>query len=635
MGFNPGMYRYLFSDSDDGKKQPLTRALMLRVLGYARPYTFQIIWMFVAIMVSTALGLIAPWLIKRLIDTVLPSRNLNQLNIVALALILIPFASAALSIYQRWMNAVIGEGVIFDLRVALYRHMQHMSLRFFTNTRVGELMSRLNNDVVNAQNAISNTIVQILTNLITVIATLAVMLIWEWRLTLIGLLVLPFFIWFAQRTANVLRGMIRQQMEYNANMNARMNETLNISGALLVKLFGHTRSEVEQFESNAAHVRDIGIRQAVVGVQLFALLGQIGAIGTAVIFWIGGYFVIQGDITIGTIVAFGTYLTQLYGPLQALASAPVVFTTSVVSFERVFEVVDLPLDIAEKPNAIELKNVQGNLTFERVSFDYNAIHGGLLQDVERVGQGQPAAPKPQTADAEGESVHHQARTQALTDISFNIRSGELVALVGPSGAGKTSMTYLIPRLYDPIDGRILIDGIDIRDVGLSSLAANIGMVTQETYLFNDTIGNNLRYAKLDATQAELEAAAKAANIHDFIMGLENGYDSVVGERGYRLSGGEKQRIAIARVILKNPRILVLDEATSHLDSESEALIQDALSTIMQGRTSLVIAHRLSTVRAANEILVMDRGMIVERGSHETLLEKGGLYRHLYETQFGE
>ena len=255
--------------------------------------------------------------------------------------------------------------------------------------------------------------------------------------------------------------------------------------------------------------------------------------------------------------------------------------------------------------------------------------------MERVGQGQPTAPKPQASDAEGESVHHQARTQALTDISFSIRSGELVALVGPSGAGKTSMTYLIPRLYDPVDGRILIDGVDIRDVGLSSLAANIGMVTQETYLFNDTIGNNLRYAKLDATQAELEVAAKAANIHDFIMGLENGYDSVVGERGYRLSGGEKQRIAIARVILKNPRILVLDEATSHLDSESEALIQDALSTIMQGRTSLVIAHRLSTVRAANEILVMDRGMIVERGTHETLVENGGLYRHLYETQFGE
>lgn len=654
MGMSGGMYRYLFNNSDDTKGKKVTWGLVKRVLAYARPYTKQIILMFGAILFSTGLGLLSPLIIRELIDNVIPNGNLTQLNQLALMLVMIPLVSAVFNVYQRWQNAKVGEGVIYDLRVALYEHMQKMSLRFFTNTRTGELMSRLNNDVVNAQGAISNTIVEIITNLLTVVATLAVMLTIEWRLTIIGLLVLPGFIFFANRVGQRLRALIRGAMELNADMNARMNETLNVSGALLVKLFGRREDENQGFERDAADVRDIGIERAFVGVQLFAFIGQIGAIGTAVVFWVGGYFVITSDaLTVGTIVAFGQYLARLYGPLQALATAPVTFVTSVVSFERVFEVIDLPLDIHEKPDAHKFQKVNGEIIFKDVSFDYNAVQGGLLSDVERVGQagehtksgkrkgnenGKPTnddgTPPTEDATADAtEGVRHQARERALTDISFHLAPGELAALVGPSGAGKTTMTYLLPRLYDPTEGHISIDGHDLRDVALDSLAENIGMVTQETYLFHDTLMNNILYARPDATTEQVHEAARAANIHDFIMGLPEGYDTVAGERGYRLSGGEKQRIAIARVILKDPRILVLDEATSHLDSESEALIQDALSRVMVDRTALVIAHRLSTIRAADVILVMDRGQIVERGTHDELLALNGLYAELHATQF--
>ncbi len=644
-----GMYRYVFNDGPDKETPKVTWALVRRVMTYARPYTGKIAAMLVLILVSTGLGLISPLIIRELIDNVLPNNNLTRLNQLALALLVIPLFSAVLRIVQRWLNASVGEGVIYDLRVSLYKHMQRMSLRFFTNTRTGELMSRLNSDVVNAQDAISNTTVDILTNAFTVIATIIVMLQLEWRLTIIGLVVLPGFIYAAQVVGQRLRALVREAMEYNADMNARMNETLNVSGALLVKLFGRRADETRAFSQDAAEVRDIGIRRAIVGTQLFAFIGQIGAIGTAIVFWIGGYMVISPDfdLSIGTVVAFGTYLAQLYGPLQALSTAPVAFVTSIVSFERVFEVIDLPLDIEEKADADELRDVQGRIAFENVSFDYNAIQGGLLSDVARIGEAgehtksgrRPKAeengkPAEDASTDEPEAVRHQAREQALTDIDFVIEPGELVALVGPSGAGKTTLTYLMPRLYDPTSGSIRIDGHNLRDVTLDSLAHNIGMVTQETYLFNDTIRNNLLYARPDATDEQIHAAARAANIHDFIMGLTDGYETVAGERGYRLSGGEKQRIAIARVILKDPRILVLDEATSHLDSESEALIQDALSRVMENRSSIVIAHRLSTVRNANEILVIDRGQIVQRGTHDDLLAEGGLYKELHDTQFG-
>jgi ATP-binding cassette subfamily B protein len=608
------------------------------VFRYARPYRGAIALTFVLILIQSGLGLVTPLIFRDLIDNTLPNNDVSRLNILALGLITIPVVDALIGIIIRRFNSTVGEGVIYDLRRGLFAHLQRMSLRFFTNTKAGELMSRLNNDVVNAQTAISDTIVGTATQSMQLIATLAVMLALEWRLTLLGLLVLP-LVYFPARAIGIrLREVAHRAMDINAEMNAMMNETLNISGALLVKLFGRERTEIDRFSARAASVRDIGIRRAVMGSQFWGLLGLIGVVGTALVYWVGGHLVLGGVFTVGTVVAFAAYLGQLYGPLQYLVNVPVSFATSMVSFERVFEVIDIPHEIADKPGAVRLQQVRGELAFENVTFRYRTDGEGLLTEVRRYGRMENVkavlsgdAPK-QNSDNERPTVS-QAREMALEGLDFHIAPGQLVALVGPSGAGKTTVTYLIPRLHDPTEGRILLDGHDLRDIALESLSAQVGMVTQETYLFHDTIRTNLLYARMDATPTEIEAACKAAHIHDFIMELPNGYDTIVGERGYRLSGGEKQRIAIARVILKNPRVLVLDEATSHLDSQSEALIQDALETIMEGRTSIVIAHRLSTILSANLILVMDRGRIVERGTHETLLAEGGLYAQLYETQF--
>jgi ATP-binding cassette subfamily B protein len=663
-----GWFMYMRSGDE---KPKVTRELLLRVLAYARGYWWHIAGMLVTILLTTGLSLLTPLIFRNMIDVVLPAKDVNRLILLAVALLLIPAVEGGINVIQRRLNATVGEGVIYDLRSALFSRLQRMSLRFFTNTKVGELMSRLNNDVVGAQNAISNTIVSIVTNIIEAIALLAIMLTLEWRLTIVSVLILPLIIIAARRLGNVLRDIARQGMEMNAQMNAHMNETLNIGGALLVKLFGRTKEEEGRFRERAANVRDIGIRRAVIGSGFFVIIGLVSAVGTALVYGLGGYFVITDVFTVGTIVAFGSYLAQLYSSLQGLAGAPVEFSTSMVSFERVFEVIDLPTDIPEKENAVPLRNVSGELEFDNVTFNYRVDESKLLKDVKRYGRMEDVGAvlslaKPTTDDGQktkakgangqprgdaslSSAVNHQeegiaspdgeaeptsqAREVALEGVSFIARPGSLVALVGPSGAGKTTMTYLIPRLYDPTDGVIRIDGHDLRDLTLESLSSAIGMVTQETYLFHDTIRTNLTYAKTEATQAEIEAAARAANIHQFIAELSEGYDTIVGERGYRLSGGEKQRIALARVILKDPRILVLDEATSHLDSESESLIQDALKRVMAGRTSIVIAHRLSTILAADLILVMDRGKIVERGTHEELLATGGLYSQLYETQF--
>jgi ATP-binding cassette, subfamily B, bacterial len=639
-----GIWRQL--NVGEGVKPKITWSLLRRVMTYARPYTWKIVAMLVIILITTGLGLLTPLIMRDLIDYTLPARDVNRLVILAFGLLMIPSVGAAISVWQRQLNAGVGEGVIYDLRVALFAHLQDMSLKFFTNTKVGELMSRLNNDVVGAQNAISNTVVNIITDIIQTIAVLAVMLSLEWRLTLISIIILPLFIVAARRLGARLRNMARQYMDANAQMNAMMNETLNISGVLLVKLFGRGPLEVSRFHDRASKVRNIGVQRAVWATLFFALIGLLSAIGTALVYGVGGYLVIQNAFTIGTIVALGAYLRTLYSALQDLANAPVDFATSVVSFERVFEVIDLPLEIEEKPGAVALTNARGELTFDDVSFKYELREENLLSDVQRYGQmysvnavlsgDGPAKPASGNGHGKGDGLalpQSQARENALENISFTVQPGQLVALVGPSGAGKTTLTYLIPRLYDPTSGRVLLDGYDLRDVTQVSLMAQVGVVTQETHLFHDSIRTNLLYAKLDATQQELEAAARAANIHDFVMDLPDGYDTIAGERGYRLSGGEKQRIALARVILKDPRILVLDEATSNLDSESEALIQDALKRVMAGRTSIVIAHRLSTILAADLILTMDRGRIVECGTHNELLTQGGLYAHLYETQF--
>jgi ATP-binding cassette, subfamily B, bacterial len=648
MGFHSGGWWSYLSSPDE--KPKVTWRLLKRVLNYSNPYRAKIAGMLFLILLSAGLTLLTPLILRDLIDRTIPAGDVNRLIWLALALLFIPALGGLINVFQRRLNAAVGEGVIYDLRVALFSRLQHMSLRFFTNTKVGELMSRLNNDVVGAQNAISNTIVGIITNIIQAAAVLVVMLTLEWRLTLVSVAILPLFIVAARRLGSRLRQIARQHMEINAQMNAMMNETLNIGGALLVKLFGHTHLEVNRFDERASKVRDIGIHRAVTGVSFFVIIGLLSAIGTALVYGIGGYLVIQGAFTVGTIVAFGAYLTSLYTALQGLSNAPVEFATSVVSFERVFEIIDLPLDIEDRPDAVDLRNVRGELVLDNVTFHYVVEQKGLLSDVQRFGQTDRvttvlSGSSPPQKNIQGSPSRNgdedipegggrsQARELALEDISFNVHPGQLVALVGPSGAGKTTLTYLIPRLYDPSQGRILIDGHDLRNVSLSSLAQQIGMVTQETHLFHDTIRTNLLYARLDATQAEVEAAARAANIHNFIVDLPDGYDTVVGERGYRLSGGEKQRIALARVILKDPRILVLDEATSHLDSESEALIQDALKRVMAGRTSIVIAHRLSTILAADLILVFDRGRIIERGTHTELLEANGLYAQLYATQF--
>lgn len=631
-----GWWSFLQHDESVGRAR-IDRKLLRRVMAYAQPYWAFVLLVLGAIVVTSLLELIPPLLYRDLIDHVIPNRDFSRLNLLALGMVGIPIISGLIGVAERYFSAKAGEGIIFDLRQQMYEHLQRMSLRFFTDTKSGEIISRFNNDVIGAQNAFTGTLPNIVTNIVTLISTLIIMVSIEWRLAVLSVMVLPLFLLPARRVARILRSIRRKAMEYNADMSSLIGETLSINGTLLVKTFGRRNQETQRFGETNRKVRDIGVRRALVGRWFFLGLGISGAIGTALIYWAGGFLVLNEAISVGTIVAFAAYLTRLYGPISALTNVQVDFATSMVSFERVFEYLDLPVEIEDLPDAVTMRSAAGHVRFESVSFSYLSNPDQPLPPFAQKNNpdGYPDRREGSSEDVERTPALPLAHTRrwALEDLSFEIEPGQLVALVGRSGAGKTTITYLLPRLYDPTLGRITIDGYDLRSLTQESIAMQIGMVTQETYLFHDTVRMNLLYARVEATQSELEAACRAAHIHDFLAGLPDGYDTVVGERGYRLSGGEKQRLAIARVILKDPRVLILDEATSHLDSHNEALIQAALEPLFAGRTNLVIAHRLSTILAADKILVLDQGHLVEAGNHESLLASGGLYAQLYETQF--
>ena len=586
--------------------------LARRVWGLTRPYRRTLALFLTVIIAAAVVALLPPLLIRRIIDDAIPHDDGGLITSSALLMVAVAFFAAALGLVERWTSARIGEGLIFDLRVKLFDHVQRMPIAFFTRTQTGALTSRMNSDVIGAQRAVTGTLGSVISNVIALATTLVAMALLEWRLTLLGLALAPVFLLPTRRAGRHLAALTRDGMDLNASMNTTMTERFGVAGALLVKLFGSYRSEAESFGDRAAKVRDVGVRSAMFSRVFFAAMGLLAAVGSALVFLIGGHLVLDGAITLGTLVALGTYVTRLYSPIQGLANARVDVMTALVSFDRVFEVLDTPSAIVDAPDARELDRPAGRIELDHVSFRY------------------PAASEVSIASLEdGRPLDDRAGVEVIHDISAVIQPGQLVALVGPSGAGKSTLASLLTRLYDVTSGRFSVDGVDVRDVTQASLRAAIGVVSQDPHLFHDTVGANLRYARPDATDAEMEAAARAARIHDVIAALPQGYDTLVGERGYRLSGGEKQRLAIARMLLKDPAIVVLDEATSHLDTENEALVQQALAEALAGRTSVVIAHRLSTIVDADQILVLDEGRIVERGVHDDLLAAEGLYADLY------
>ncbi|MFL6071026.1 MAG: ABC transporter ATP-binding protein [Actinomycetes bacterium] len=595
--------------------QRLAPGTVRRIGSYARPYRGSIVVFLFFTVIDALLVVATPLLLQRLIDDgVTPG---DRQVVVTLALIVAGIAvfDSLLALLLRWFSARIGEGLIYDLRRQVFDHVQRMPLAFFVRTQTGALISRLNSDVIGAQQAFTTTLSSVVSNFISLIVVTIAMLALSWQITLAALVLLPVFLVPARYVGRRLAAMTRDAMQLNADMSSTMTERFNVSGALLVKLFGRLDVERDQFSSKAAQVADIGVRIAMANRSFFVAMTLIASLATALVYGVGGVLAIDGALTVGTLVALAALLGRLYGPLTALSNVRIDVMTALVSFERVFEVLDLPPMIADRPDALELQPGPKSVRFDHVAFTYPTPDQVSLASLEVVARTERAPSGP-----------------VLHEITFDVAPGEMVALVGPSGAGKTTLTSLIPRLYDVTEGRVLVGEQDVRDVTLESLQATVGVVTQDAHLFHDTIEANLRYAAPNATADELWSALSAARIADLVSSLPDGLATVVGDRGHRLSGGEKQRLAIARLLLKSPAVVILDEATAHLDSESERYVQEALDSALVGRTSLVIAHRLSTVRAADQILVIDDGRILERGTHDTLLSHGGLYSDLYRTQ---
>jgi ATP-binding cassette subfamily B protein len=614
-GAGPGLMRS-FRRDESIKDYKLPPGITRRIFAFARPYRHLLELFLVLIIIDAVLGAANPLIFRAIIDDGIGKKDSGL--VVGLALVVggLAIVDAGLSLWQRWVSARVGEGLILDMRTRVYSHIQDMPIAFFTRTQTGALVTRLNNDVLGAQQAFTDTLSSVVGNAIGVAVTLTAMFVLSWEITLVSLAILPVFLFPARWVGRHLAALTRESYGLNAQMNTTMTERFNVSGALLVKLFGDPGAESRLFERRATRVRDIGITQALYTRVFMISLLLTASLATAMVYGWGGLLAVHGALQLGTVVALTAYLNRLYGPLTALSNVQVDVMTALVSFDRVFEVLDLEPMISEKADAIPIPPGPATVEFDHVDFSY------------------PTAEEVSLASLESVAVLEQTPSQqVLFGVSFVAEPGQLVALVGPSGAGKTTISNLVPRLYDVRSGAIRINGVDVRDATSETLRAAIGVVTQDAHLFHETIGQNLRYAKVDATDAELREALEAAQILPLVDLLPDGLDTVVGDRGYRLSGGEKQRIAIARLLLKAPRVVVLDEATAHLDSESEVAVQKALKVALTGRTSLVIAHRLSTIRQADLILVVDAGRIVEKGTHESLLESGGLYADLYRTQF--
>ena len=610
-----------FSRDRSVTRQRLKPGTVRRIASYARPYRRELAWFLVIVSLDAGITVAVPLLLRALIDNGILPKDLGVVAVIGGAVAGLALFDAVLSIGQRWYSAKIGEGLIYDLRTEVFRHVQRQPIAFFTRTQTGSLVSRLNSDVIGAQQALTSTLSSVVANVLSLVLVLIVMMTLSWQVTLVALVLIPLFIVPARLVGRKLQRLTRESMQLDAAMGSTMTERFNVAGAMLVKLFGRPEEEAGTFGSRAGRVRDIGVQTAMYGSSLFVALTLLASLATAVIYGLGGALVIENFFKIGTLVALAALIGRLYGPITSLSNVQVDVMTALVSFDRVFEVLDLKPLIEDAPDAHPLAagTDAPAIDFEHVSFRYPTAAEVSLASLESI-----ALPAAERTDANAD---------VLRDVTFRAPAGKLTALVGPSGAGKTTITHLVARLYDPQSGQILVGGEDITGVTQQSLHDAVGVVTQDAHMFHDTIRSNLGYAKPGATEDELVAACKSAQIWPLIETLPDGLDTVVGDRGYRLSGGEKQRIALARLLLKAPSVVVLDEATAHLDSESEAAVQRALATALAGRTSLVIAHRLSTIIQADQILVIDGGRVTERGTHEELLAKGGLYTELYHTQF--